>query len=78
MAHVESGGDAHYCDVCTMWLNGVVQWNDHLVGRRHAKNVGRLAMIPVFEHADSGVQFASGSPPQVHDEGSDMTRHLQG
>ena len=78
MAHVESGDDARFCDVCLMWLNGVVQLNDHLGGRKHAKNVRRLAMIPVYEHADSGVQSASGLPPQAHDEGRDMTRHPQG
>ena len=32
-----------YCEACGMWLNGKVQWEDHLIGRKHRKNTGKLA-----------------------------------
>ncbi len=34
-------GDAVYCPDCQMWLNGLEQWHDHLIGKKHRKNMGR-------------------------------------
>ena len=31
-----------YCPVCVMWLNEL-QWDEHLQGRKHFKNVRRAA-----------------------------------
>ena len=31
-------GEAVYCDICKMWLNGPTQWEDHRIGRKHKKN----------------------------------------
>ena len=28
-----------WCDICSMWLNGAAQYEDHLIGRMHGKNV---------------------------------------
>ena len=29
------------CEFCQMWLNGQAQWADHIVGKKHKKNVQR-------------------------------------
>ena len=34
-------GRAVYCPDCQMWLNGPEQWHDHLIGKKHRKNIGR-------------------------------------
>ena len=34
-------GEAVYCDVCEMWLNGHQQWEDHERGKKHQKNLWR-------------------------------------
>ena len=26
-----------YCEICEMWLNGPVQWDDHKIGQKHKK-----------------------------------------
>ena len=33
--------DAVYRPDCQMWLNGPEQWHDHLIGKKHRKNIGR-------------------------------------
>ena len=33
---------AIYCDVCTMWLNGQVQFKDHQVGKKHRRGLVQL------------------------------------
>ena len=42
---------AVYCRTCQFWLNGRQQWTDHLIGKKHRKNVLRegelLRGIPV-------------------------------
>lgn len=30
-----------YCDFCDMTFNGIVQWHDHEIGKRHRKSVNR-------------------------------------
>ena len=30
-----------YCETCEMWLNGDTQWLEHLIGRKHKKNLKR-------------------------------------
>ena len=35
-------GEASCCDVCTMWLNGTPQFNDHLMGRKHRNNLRKM------------------------------------
>ena len=32
---------AVYCETCQMWLNGQEQWDDHVGGKKHRKNVRR-------------------------------------
>ena len=32
---------AEYCPDCQMWLNGLTQWRDHCIGKKHRKNVHR-------------------------------------
>ena len=34
-----NSGSAVYCKSCQMWLNGPTQFEDHLVGNKHKKNV---------------------------------------
>ena len=29
-----------YCDVCRMWLNGQMQWENHKIGKKHRKHSG--------------------------------------
>ena len=29
--------DQVYCEICTMWLNGPMQWEDHRGGKKHKK-----------------------------------------
>jgi len=33
----DSDPDAMYCLLCEMWLNGIVQWVEHLAGKKHKK-----------------------------------------
>ena len=33
--------EAIYCKTCDMWLNGITQWKDHKIGRKHRKNLRR-------------------------------------
>ena len=33
--------EAVYCEVCEMWLNGPLQWEDHRIGKKHKKNILR-------------------------------------
>ena len=33
-------GEAVYCDYCEMWLNSPTQWEDHIIGIKHKKNIG--------------------------------------
>ena len=28
-------GQAEYCEICKMWLNGPTQMNDHMIGKKH-------------------------------------------
>ena len=36
--------EAVYCDTCEMWLNGITQWEDHKIGKKHRKNLkGKIA-----------------------------------
>ena len=37
--------DAIYCDLCEMYLNGEAQWADHLLGKKHKKNLARNDVI---------------------------------
>ena len=30
-----------FCVECQSWLNGTTQWRDHLIGKKHRKNVQR-------------------------------------
>ena len=32
---------AMYCSTCQFWLNGQQQWEEHLIGKKHRKNVRR-------------------------------------
>ena len=34
-------GAAKYCPECEMWVNGLIQWTDHIIGKKHKKNVRR-------------------------------------
>ena len=34
-------GEAVYCALCHMWLNGPTQHQDHLIGKKHKKNKTR-------------------------------------
>ena len=38
--------DPIYCEACTMWLNGPVQWTDHLVGKKHKRKLQELRNLP--------------------------------
>jgi len=42
----EEKGDAVYCEVCEMWLNGPTQWEDHRIGKKHKKNCKRQECLP--------------------------------
>ena len=45
----EAEHQARYCEDCEMWLNGLTQWKDHKIGKKHRKNVkkGPLCMRTV-------------------------------
>ena len=34
---------AIWCPICEMWLSGPAQWEDHLIGKKHRKNVVRAS-----------------------------------
>ena len=53
--NVSSETGAVYCDSCEMWLNGPTQWEDHKIGKKHKKNVGRVKKI--------GGPVANANPP---------------
>ena len=38
---VPSRDDAILFEVCELWLNGHTQWEDHLLGKKHRRNVRR-------------------------------------
>ena len=44
-------GDAMYCSDCQIWLHGLVQWQDHRIGRKHGQNMKR-AWIFGFQEED--------------------------
>ena len=50
----EEGGI--WCAACSMWLNGPTQWEDHMIGKKHRKNVAPA----------SGSSSRSGRRPPVH------------
>ena len=35
---------AVYCEDCEMWLNGPTQWEDHKIGKKHKKNLKKVAV----------------------------------
>ena len=35
-----------YCEVCEMWLNGPIQWENHQIGKKHKKHLNALAKAP--------------------------------
>ena len=37
----EGRGGAFFCKKCQMWLNGVEQWGDHIIGRKHKRAAWR-------------------------------------
>ena len=39
MTNEPNEDDAHYCDYCEMYLNGPDQWEVHIAGKKHRKNV---------------------------------------
>ena len=43
---VAPDGKGVFCDVCEMWLNGLVQWEDHKIGKKHRKNLEKLRPTP--------------------------------
>ena len=45
--HPPEDGSAKYCPACYMWVNGPTQWVDHLIGKKHKKNVRRMRRIGV-------------------------------
>ena len=53
MLHVNENG-AFYCETCEMWLNGLTQWEDHKIGRKHRKNVRRRGPPPTCWNSYAG------------------------
>ena len=33
------GNEAVYCEVCSFWLNGPTEWEDHQIGRFHKRSI---------------------------------------
>ena len=33
----DTNADGRWCPHCEMWLNGLNQWEDHLIGKQHSK-----------------------------------------
>ena len=48
---------AHYCEVCDVWLNGVTDWQDHQLERKHRKKTFRMTWLKV-RNAISGEELA--------------------
>ena len=36
---------AIYCDCCEIWLNGPTQWKDHIIGKKHKKNLKKQGCV---------------------------------
>ena len=36
--------EAIFCDLCDMWVNGVGQWKEHKMGKKHKKHLKRLRL----------------------------------
>ena len=38
-----------FCDVCNLWLNGQMQWDNHRIGNKHRRNKARAAHVKAME-----------------------------
>ena len=48
-----------WCDYCEMWLNGPIQYADHVIGKKHRKNHGNAER---YQKKKSGTASESGAP----------------
>ena len=39
----KESNEERWCCSCEMWLNGRIQYEDHCIGKKHRKNVKRIA-----------------------------------
>ena len=56
--------DAIYCGVCHMWVNGPIQYEDHLLGSKHKKNQRRGTRA----REDRARQKSDAATTQLHPE----------
>jgi hypothetical protein len=68
--------DQRFCDVCDMWLNGEPQMEDHLIGKKHRKNIlsrrriGRTTAVGAAATADANLAGDEPLPEPAAGDGS--------
>lgn len=55
----EADAPAVYCHICQMYLSGLMQWQNHRIGRKHKKNQQRAASRPAYSQSSC----SGGQPP---------------
>ena len=50
-----------FCKDCDFWLHGAEQWKDHLVGRKHKRNVRMSKSEPAVRKLKGGVVTPVGT-----------------
>ena len=63
----KSFSESVYCEICEMWLNGPLQWEDHKIGKKHKENIKRQESVPSLNNNcekdinDKGILIPKGT-----------------
>ena len=55
------GSSAVYCPACDMWLNGMGQYNDHVLRKKHRNNLNKRVGHEQRDRRDKGLVIPRGT-----------------
>ena len=67
------GNEAVYCEVCSFWLNGPTEWEDHQIGRVHRRSIRKSKRHQSITIARAAVWIPQGGGLEAP-----QPQHMQG